>query len=47
VPVALLVQSTHAPPLEPHTLGALPITHAAPLQQPPLHARPPAQLGWH
>jgi hypothetical protein len=37
VPIVLPAQLTHAAPLAPHSLAAVPLTQVPPVQQPPLH----------
>jgi hypothetical protein len=46
VPSLISVQSTHAP-VEPHASASVPGWQTVPLQQPPVHASPPAQLAPH
>jgi hypothetical protein len=43
-PRLLVLQSTQAPPLTPHWVGAVPPVHVPPLQQPPLHGS--SSLQW-
>ena len=38
------VHMPHAPPVDPHAVPDIPGTQLVPLQQPPLHFRPPSQL---